>query len=798
MGTRPESGRRRFGKFVATCLLALWAVAGPDGSLANDPPLSAEQIRSILIGNTITFKTGPGGRVEVWQFYPDDRKMIFTTSRIQGRNVTTEWEIKADGQYCHTSPRFGLRCYRIRGDRHMLNMTAQTGGPDVVATVLRGDPKSFDPGRVARKAKAEAVAKAAAVAKAKAAATHPALIGADLPLILPAKDIYPGQRKSWGYKVSLDGKKLAWVERVGRKPTIHVRWLDGSLPDLRLNHPMPVNAVYWAPDSRRLLFFWNLGTRHTQHLFAADIENPGAEPRDLTPFEGVRVLGLRYPTRLPGHAIVRMNLRDRSVFDLHKLNLETSVHERIADGTRETINWITDNDGNVRAHARRLDDGGTVIERRDGDGEWTLIFQAAVQDTFAFKTHVVADDEYFFARSNVGRELVAAVKISLKTGRQEMLFEDENVDVKNIWASRLVDDIVTATFRKERWHHHYFNDPDLQRDIEKALSVKDVDYSLRSISKDHMKIVLLAASDRIGRIDYLLDRTSGKLEALSHHPVNRHFDSLAETRPVRFKSRDGLTLHGYLTLPKGTSGKGLPMVLKVHGGPWARDKWSYDADTQFLANRGYAVLEVNYRGSLGYGRAFLEASRGQFAGTMHDDLIDAVDWAVADGYADPNKVAIYGASYGGYAVLTALTKTPTKFAAGIDVVGMSDLILQIRTFPPYRKHARNWWKYFVGDISTAAGRADLLERSPITHVERIERPLLIVHGARDTRVSKENSDRFVNKLREKGIQHDYLIFADEGHGIRRQKNRLKFARRMELFLAEHLGGRTAVERVGAR
>ena len=355
MGTRPESERRRFGKIVAACLLALWAVAGPDGSLANDPPLSAEQIRSILIGNTITFKAGPGGRVEIWHFYPDDRKTIFTTSRIQGRNVTTKWEIKADGQYCHTSPRFGLRCYYLRGDRHMLNMTPQTGGPDLVATVLRGDPKSLDSGRAARKAKAEAEAraKAAAVAKAKAAATHPALIGADLPPILPAKDIYPGQRKSWGYKVSLDGKKLAWVERVGNKPTIHVRWLDGSLPDLRLNHPMPVNAVYWAPDSRRLLFFWNLGTRHTQHLFAADIENPGAEPRDLTPFEGVRVLGLRYPARLPGNAIVRMNLRDRSVFDLHKLNLETSVHERIADGTRETINWITDNDGNVRAHASR-------------------------------------------------------------------------------------------------------------------------------------------------------------------------------------------------------------------------------------------------------------------------------------------------------------------------------------------------------------------------------------------------------------------------------------------------------------
>ena len=320
MGTRLGSGRRRFGKIVAACLLALWAAAGPDGSLASDPPLSAEQIRSILIGNTIFFKAGPGGSVQIWHFYPDDRKTLFTTSRIQGRIVTTKWEINADGDYCHTSPRFGLRCYQLRGDGRTLNMTPRHGGPDLVATVVKGDSKSLDRDRAAREAQAErerkaqaeaearakaaakAKAKAEAEAKAKAAATHPALIGADLPPILPTKDINPGGRKSWGYRVSLDGKKLAWVERVGSKPTIHVRRLDGSLPILRLNHPMPVSAVGWAPDSRRLLFFWNLGTRHTQHLFAADIENPGAEPRDLTPFEGVRVVGpLRYPARLPGH-----------------------------------------------------------------------------------------------------------------------------------------------------------------------------------------------------------------------------------------------------------------------------------------------------------------------------------------------------------------------------------------------------------------------------------------------------------------------------------------------------------------
>ena len=274
-------------------------------------------------------------------------------------------------------------------------------------------------------------------------------------------------------------------------------------------------------------------------------------------------------------------------------------------------------------------------------------------------------------------------------------------------------------------------------------------------------------------------------------PTDGYAELLPEKRPIRFNARDGLPINGYLTLPKGTDGKRLPMVLKVHGGPWSRDYWVFDADTQFLANRGYAVLAVNFRGSGGFGKSFIEKGRQEFGAKMQDDLADAVDWAVAQGYADPERIAIYGHSYGGYAALMGLIKTPTKFAAGIDVAGPTSLPLQVNTFPASKRRTRFWWTRLVGDPDDPEGFQELMERSPITHADKIRRPLLIVHGAKDSRVLKRNSDQLVDKLRENGTPVEYLVFPKEGHDIRRTANRLKFAHRMELFLARHLGGRAA-------
>ena len=235
------------------------------------------------------------------------------------------------------------------------------------------------------------------------------------------------------------------------------------------------------------------------------------------------------------------------------------------------------------------------------------------------------------------------------------------------------------------------------------------------------------------------------------------------------------------------------MVLKVHGGPWARDYWAFDSETQFLANRGYAVLEVNFRGSSGFGKSFMEKGYREMGGQMQDDLIDAVDWAVAEGYADPEKVAIYGKSYGGYTALVGLTKTPRKFAGGVSVAGFSDLASQVSASSRRSKLTRVWWNHFAGDLAEPEVRKELAERSPITYAHRVERLLLIVHGAKDKTVSKDHSDRFVERLREKNIPVEYLVFPDEGHSIRRNQNRVEFARRLETFLAAHLGGRAGTK-----
>jgi dipeptidyl aminopeptidase/acylaminoacyl peptidase len=258
---------------------------------------------------------------------------------------------------------------------------------------------------------------------------------------------------------------------------------------------------------------------------------------------------------------------------------------------------------------------------------------------------------------------------------------------------------------------------------------------------------------------------------------------------VRFAARDGLALHGYLTVPPGVEAP-LPLVVKVHGGPWLRDVWGYDAVTQFLANRGYAVLEVNYRGSSGYGRSFLQAGRGQLARAMHDDVVDAVRFAVAEGVADPERVAIYGRSFGGYEALVGLAFTPDVFAAGVSIVGFADVASLIEDFPPYWKHWTYLWRDFAGDPADPAQRAEMDARSPLGHVDAIASPLLVAQGANDVRVLRDQSDRLVAALRERGRDVRYLVFDDEGHAIQRWQNQVVLNRAVEDFLAEHLGGRS--------
>jgi dipeptidyl aminopeptidase/acylaminoacyl peptidase len=391
--------------------------------------------------------------------------------------------------------------------------------------------------------------------------------------------------------------------------------------------------------------------------------------------------------------------------------------------------------------------------------------------------------------SNRGRDKKTLARLDLATGKETVVYAHPEVDLDNVLISEVTREPLAATAMPGYPEIHFFDE---SLEAVRKVFAQDGPFGIRLTGLDDSEryATLSVYTDR--KVEhYFYDRDRKTKELLGEHPLSRHAAELAPMEPVAIKSRDGLTLHGYLTRPQLDANRPLPMVLKVHGGPWARSRWGLDTTAQFLANRGYAVLNVNYRGSSGYGRAFTEAAVGEFAGKMHNDLVDAVDWAIREGIADPDKVCIFGGSYGGYATLVGLTFTPDVFACGVDVVGPSNLVSLLESVPAYwRPWMPQWYKY-VGHPDNPEDRRDMEARSPLFRVDQVEAPLLIAQGANDPRVNQHESDQIVAALEGAGKKVEYMLFPDEGHGIRHWKNRLRFYRKAEDFLAENLGGRSA-------
>ena len=609
-----------------------------------------------------------------------------------------------------------------------------------------------------------------------------------MPRLISARTFYTRNYDHWLHKVSPDGEKVAWIQPVKGKLTLRVRVLANDYI-VTIDHPLPVTGFNWALDSRHLLFAGRVGTRRNQHLFLADVDDYRENPRNLTPYEGVNVLWyLNLPDK-PGTILVHMNLNTGVDYDLYEIDLATGANKFAGDLDGSAARWIFSRTGEPVARVWNDPDSGWLLTASSGGN---VVLTGELLDEIHLSQLVPDGSPTVYLRTDGGQISIGAVALDLDTHEQTLLFGRPDTDIPRFWVDAYEYEPLGLQYHDGFPRYHFF-DRELQADLENLLGADPVSYDLSSMSLDRTRLTVAALTDRMAGSVYLADRRSGEKELLLAHPLNEHEEILSRTRPFRFEARDGLPITGYLTIPQGTDGKRLPMVLKVHGGPWARDFWKFDRDTQFLANRGYAVLEVNFRGSAGFGKAFKEKGRREFGRKMQYDLLDAVDWAVAEGYADPEKVAIFGYSYGGYAALSGLTGTPRKFAAGIGVMAPSDLALHVSTIPTYARRQRNVWLHFVGDPNDPDDSKELAERSPITHAHRIERPLLMVHGALDVRVSKRNSDLFVEKLREKDIPVEYLVFPDEGHGIRKAKNRVKFAKRLETFLAEHLGGRAVRE-----
>jgi dipeptidyl aminopeptidase/acylaminoacyl peptidase len=546
-----------------------------------------------------------------------------------------------------------------------------------------------------------------------------------------------------------------------------------------------IRSFLWAHDGRHLLYVQDRGGDENWRLYAVD--RTTGETRDLTPFEGVQAQLIDVDKRFPHEVLVGLNRDNPQLHDAYRLDLRTGGLERVA--TNEGfVGWVADADWRVRAAVRPRPDGGAEIVARDTDeGEWRTLLSVPADD--ALTTQPVSfslDGGHLLAISSAGANAGRLVTIDVGSGVATVMAEDAHYDVADVWLHPDTREVQSVTFQKDR-ADVVIVDPAIGPDIEALRAVHPGDLAIQNRDDgDATWLVGFVADD--GPVPYYSwDRgTRAATKLFDHQPALADYQ-LAKMEPFELTSRDGLALHGYLTFPSGAARDGLPAVLNVHGGPWARDVWGYHPEAQWLANRGYLCIQVNYRGSTGYGKDFLNAGDRQWGARMHDDLLDTVDWVVGRGFADPDRVAIYGGSYGGYAALVGAAFTPATFRCAVDIVGPSNLKTLIESIPPY-------WEPMIAQFHNRVGNPEteedfLWSRSPLSRADRITIPVLIAQGANDPRVKQAESEQIVAALVAHGVAHEYLLFEDEGHGFAKPENRLRFYRAAEAFLARHLGGR---------
>lgn len=609
------------------------------------------------------------------------------------------------------------------------------------------------------------------------------------PDLIPRRILFAGADRS-AVRLSPDGRRIAFLAPVDGILNV---WI-GPLADVakaraftRVTDRDLGPWLVWLPNSRHVAFFREQGGDENWQIHRVDADT--GEILALTPGPGVRSYVQQVSHRFPDELVIAHNRRDARYHDLFRVNAVTGV-STLVETNEGFARYFTDPHFRVRFGVRLADDGGVEYLQRGAGGAWELFTRVDLADSMGTRPIGVSDDgrELYWLDSR-GRDKAAITAQDLATGATRVLAEDALADCTDMTLEpRTYRPLLGAsTFTRRRWH---VVDPAYARDHAALAKIAPGDLSLPGLSDDRRHWIAYYERDAAPGRYFHYDRATGKAWFLFTARRALEKAPLAAMEPVVVRARDGLPLVCYLSRPRGAApGARGPMVLYVHGGPWGRDVWGLNATHQWLANRGYAVLSVNFRGSTGFGKAFVNAANLEWAGRMHDDLIDATDWAIGRGVADPARVAIYGASYGGYAALCGVTFTPEKFACAVDVFGISNLVTLMNTIPPYWRPWQTIWKVRMGDYTTEAGRRFLEERSPLNHVDRIVRPLLIAQGANDVRVKPSESEQIVAAMVQRKIPVTYVSFSDEGHGFRRPENRRSFHAVVEAFFAHHLGGR---------
>lgn len=631
-----------------------------------------------------------------------------------------------------------------------------------------------------------------------AAALLTGLVGPVVPAAAKQPDLIPrevffGNPERAGVQLSPDGDRISFLAPLEGVLNVWVQTLGQD--DARAitdATERPIRSYFWAWNGDQIVYAQDRGGDENFRLYAVDVET--GEELELTPFDQIQARVLGGDRDYPDELLIAINNRNPQLHDVYRVNLRTGDRELVYENTDGYVGFLSDSDLHIRVASRMRPDGGVEVFTRDTpDGEWYELVQWSMEDAGSSgPVGISRDGSTIYIQDARQSDTSGLFMYDLHGGADgEPVYEqvaiDNRADVSNIVMDPETGRPQAVGFEYARMEWQFL-DPELRADWKNLQSISRGEVSIVDRDRDDDTWLVAFRRDD-GPVDYYLYERGG--EKPSHEylfcsrPALKDLP-LAQMEPVIIEARDGLKLVSYLTTPVGMKAKDLPMVLLVHGGPWARDSWGYDGLHQWLSNRGYAVLSVNFRGSTGFGKRFMNAGNREWAGKMHDDLIDAVNWAVEEGVADPDRVAIMGGSYGGYATLVGLTFTPEFFAAGVDIVGPSHVRTLLESIPPYWRPIQSMFESRVGGLD----EPEFLDQiSPLTRVDQIERPLLIGQGANDPRVKEAESQQIVDAMQAKGLPVTYIVFPDEGHGFAHPENSMAFFAVTEAFLSEHIGGR---------
>lgn len=586
-------------------------------------------------------------------------------------------------------------------------------------------------------------------------------------------------------QISPDGARLAYLAPVNNVLNVWVKTI-GKDDDRSMTHDTNrgIRRYFWAEDNTHIMYLQDRGGDENWRLYAVHL--PTGIEKDVTPFDGVQVQIIDHNKHFPHELLIAMNKENPRVHDAYHLDIRTGVITLRAKNPGNISSWIADGQLEIRGAVVETPDGGSELLVRDTEqAAWRKMASWPAEDSLASQpVGFTRDGKSLYLLDSRNADTGRLVQVDVETGKLWVIAGDPAYDVSNIMINPDTLTVEAVSFNRARNEWRVI-DPSVRADFKRIARLDRGDFTVFSRDNADAGWIVAFTKDNGPGAFYFYDRKAKKGSFLFYTKPDLKKYELATMEPFSFQSRDGLTLNGYIVFPKGRGRKNLPMVVNVHGGPWARDTWGYDPETQWIANRGYISLQVNFRGSTGYGKKFLNAGDREWGGRMHDDIIDAVQWAIRKGYADPARIVLYGGSYGGYEALVGAAFTPEIFRCAIDVVGPSNLITFIKSIPPY-------WSTFLAAMHKRVGNPDteeafLQSRSPLFKVDNIKIPLLIVQGANDPRVKQREAEQIVEAMKKKNIAYEYLLFPDEGHGFAKPENRLTFYRAAEKFLAKHLG-----------